>query len=80
MRYNCYRGDNIKPPPLGKTPSSNIWGDLENNKTPEEKFAREAREKILSFFKAVLQGKMVQNGQNMENNKTRAEHFEKFGK
>ena len=74
LGYLNYRGDNIKPP-LGKTPSSNIWRDLENNKTPEEKFAREAREKILSFFKAVLQGKMAQNGQNMENNKTPSRTF-----
>ena len=46
--------------PVDKTPSENIWRNLENIKTPEKKFAREAREKILGFLKAVLQGKMIQ--------------------
>ena len=65
--FFTYRGDNINTPPLGVTPTENIWRNLENNLTPKKEFAREAHEKILGFFRAVLQGKIVQNGVTVEN-------------
>ena len=73
---NAYStGGIILIPPLGVTPTENIWRDLENNLTPKKKFAREAREKKLSFFRAVLQGKIVQNGKILENIITPSQTF-----
>ena len=70
-----YRGDNIKTPPLDKTPPrKKIW-ILENIKTPEKKFAREAREKFWAFFRLFFKAKWSKNSQSMENIKTPSQTF-----
>ena len=68
-----YRGDNI-PPPSTNPPRKKIW-ILENIKTPEKKFAREARENFWAFFRLFFKAKWCKNGQSMENIKTPSRTF-----
>ena len=70
-----YRGDNIKTPPLDKTPPRKKSWILENIKTPEKKFAREAREKFWAFFRLFFKAKWSKNSQSMENIKTPSRTF-----
>ena len=70
----------LKPPPVDKTPPRKKSWILENIKTPEKKFAREAREKFWAFFRLFFKAKWSKNGQAWKILKPRAEHFGKFGK
>ena len=70
-----YRADNIKTPPVDKTPPRKKSWILENIKTPEKKFAREAREKFWAFFRLFFKAKWSKNGQSMENIKTPSRTF-----
>ena len=56
-----YRGDNINTPPLGLTPTENIWRILENNLTPRKKL-RAKRAKNFELFWRFYKGKSSKNG------------------